>query len=118
MSKSKMKKFLTGQKVPDLLDQISQILIALVHFFFGSIGFQQNSLSILFCLICPQFGFRDLCMGNKINGPENDVEKLKYLESWLLETNISPSTILYSCIDKVFTIPVPLQQSYIAMASI
>lgn len=39
-------KILTGQKVPDLLDQISQILIAPVHFFFGSIGFQQNILSI------------------------------------------------------------------------
>lgn len=112
MSKSRMKKFLTGQKVPDLLDQISQILIALVHFFFGSIGFQQNSLSILFCLICPQFCFRDLCMGDKINGPENDVEKL------FRKQNISPSTILYSCIDKVFTIPVPIQQSYIARASI
>lgn len=61
-----MKKFLTGQKVPDLLDQISQVLIALVHFFFGSIGFQQNILSILFCFICSQFCFRDLCMRDKL----------------------------------------------------
>lgn len=67
MSKSKMKKFLTGQKVSDLLDQISQILIALVHFFFGSIGFQQDILSILFGLICPQFCFRDLHMKNKLS---------------------------------------------------
>lgn len=48
-----MKKFLTHQKVSDLLDQVSQVLVALVHFFFGSIGFQQNILRILFCLICP-----------------------------------------------------------------
>ena len=61
-----MKKLLTGQKVPDLLDETSQILIAPVHFFFGSVGFQQDVLSILLCLICPQFCFRDLCMGYKI----------------------------------------------------
>ena len=116
-----MKKFLTGQKVPDLLDQISQILIAPVHFFFGSIGFQQNILSILFRLISPQFCFRDLYMGSKIrmeqchsNDPENDDEKL-YLESWVLEmSRIQP----YYCVDKVISISVPIQRSYIARASI
>ena len=122
-----MKKFLTGQKVPDLLDQISQILIAPVHFFFGSIGFQQNILSILFCFISPQFCFRDLYMGNKIlteqchsdentiNGPEKWWRKTKYLESWILET--SPIQ-LYYFVDKVISISIPIQWSYIARASI
>ena len=44
---------------------------------------------------------------NTINGPEND-EKLKYLESWVLEmSRIQP----YYCVDRVISISVPIQWS-------
>lgn len=89
----KRKQLLTGQKVPDLLDQIPQVLIALVHLFFGGVGFQQNILSILFGLICPQFCFRYLSMKNK--WPREHHWKAMHLEPWVLETNVS-STVLCS----------------------
>ena len=51
---------LTCEKVFDLSYQASQLLIALVHFLFGSVGFHQDILSIEFCLICLKFCLRHL----------------------------------------------------------
>lgn len=38
-SPSKTEPPLTSQEVSDLLDEVPQVLVALVHFFFGSICF-------------------------------------------------------------------------------
>lgn len=46
----------TCEEVPDLLDECSQFLVALIDSLFGSVGLHQDILSALPRLVCFRFG--------------------------------------------------------------
>lgn len=50
----------TCEEVSDLSDETSQLLVALLQFLFGLVGLHQDILSTLLCLVCFQFGFKNL----------------------------------------------------------
>lgn len=51
---------LTGQEVPDLLDQVSQVVVGVFHFVLGGSGFVQGGLGLPLGLLCLAFGLGHL----------------------------------------------------------
>lgn len=48
---------LTGEEVPDLFDEVSQVIVGALHFVLGGGGFVQSSLGFTLGLLCLALGF-------------------------------------------------------------